>query len=134
MPYMKFRRILIPLIVSVSNHRIPILEKEMAAHHPLPFSKHFYTLTQLKAMASSLLLASLHSQREEEEEAKEEGAWIAASAAPWPPCTGFRGTPSALPAMKVPSRRSAGAPPTSSGTGTRRQSTQERQEAADAPH
>jgi len=102
MPYMKFRRILIPLIVSVSNHRIPILEKEMAAHHPLPFSKHFYTLTQLKAMASSLLLASLHSQREEEEEAKEEGAWIAASAAPWPPCTGFRGTLSVALAMKVP--------------------------------
>ncbi|RCV36871.1 hypothetical protein SETIT_8G016000v2 [Setaria italica] len=32
--FMKIRRILIPLIVSVSNHRIPVLEKEIAASTP----------------------------------------------------------------------------------------------------
>ena len=32
--FKKIRRIFIPLIVSVSNHRIPVLEKEIAAHHP----------------------------------------------------------------------------------------------------
>ena len=68
-----------------------------------------------------MLLASLQlqNQREEEEdEAKQRKAikeesvevaesWIAASAAPWPPCTGFRGTLSVLLAMKVPRPSSA---------------------------
>ena len=45
--------------------------------------------------------------RSKGKEGKEESAevaesWIAASAAPWPPCTGFRGTLSVALAMKVP--------------------------------
>uniref|UniRef100_A0A0A9H7F8 Uncharacterized protein n=1 Tax=Arundo donax TaxID=35708 RepID=A0A0A9H7F8_ARUDO len=75
----------------------------MAAHHPAPFSKHFYTLTQHKAMANSLQFVSLQTQREKKKNrALKAEAWIAASAAPWRPCTGFQGTPSVLPAMKVP--------------------------------
>jgi len=65
-------------------------------------------------MENSLLLASLQLQKQREDddddegkEGKEESAevaesWIAASAAPWPPCTGFRGTLSVALAMKVP--------------------------------
>jgi hypothetical protein len=50
--------------------------------------------------------------RSKGKEGKEESpevaeSWIAASAAQWPPCTGFRGILSVLLAMKVPRPSSA---------------------------
>jgi len=115
--FKKIRRIFIPLIVSVSNHRIPVLEKEIAAHHPAASSSfHSYTLAQRKSNGEQLVVSIIavaeaeggrRRRRSEGKEGKEESAevaesWIAASAAPWPPCTGFRGTLSVALAMKVP--------------------------------
>ena len=114
--FKKIRRIFIPLIVSVSNHRIPVLEKEIAAHHPAASSSFpSYTLAQRKSNGEQLVVSIIAvaepegggGGRSKGKEGKEESAevaesWIAASAAPWPPCTGFRGTLSVALAMKVP--------------------------------
>jgi hypothetical protein len=70
-----------------------------------PFSVHFYTLAQHKSNGKQLVLSIIAEPKGEgrgEEAVVREKAWIAASAASWRTCTGFRGTPSALRAMKVP--------------------------------
>ena len=79
---------------------------------PLLFSHSFLYPHPTQGRGDQLAVSTTaEHQKQREEEEGEQGeaaaaavaeAWTAASAAPWRPCTGFRGTPSVLPATRAP--------------------------------